>query len=225
MNFKKYRFKFKVLNLFYPKRRIINRFHKYYFNNKVWLHNTTWAGVNVLKNPFDLWVYQEIIFRQKPDLIIETGTFNGGSALYLAHLCDLCNHGKVISIDINHKPDFPKHPRIEYLTGESTSSSIIQKVQEKVLGGMKVMVILDSDHSYENVRKEIAAYAPLVSKGCYLIVEDTNVNGYPVMPGFGKGPREAVWEFMKNNNTFEVDLSCEKFLMSFNHEGYLKRIK
>jgi cephalosporin hydroxylase len=223
MNFIKYRLKYKILNALYPNRRVIQRFHKYYYNHRVWLNNTKWLGVPVLKNPLDLWIYQEIIFKQKPDLIIETGTYNGGSALYLAHICDLCNCGKVISIDIEQKPDFPQHTRIEYLTGDSTSEAIQKMVTGQISDDMKVMVILDSDHSYENVRKEIAAYAPLVSKGQYLIVEDTNVNGYPVMPKFGKGPREAVWEFMRNNDEFEVDLTCEKFLMSFNHEGYLRK--
>lgn len=225
MNFKKYRIKYKALNILHPKRRVVNRFHKHYYNNKAWLHHTRWMGVRVLKHPADLWMYQEIIFNQKPDIIIETGTFNGGSALYLAHICDLCNCGKVISVDIEHQPDFPQHSRIEYLTGDSTSETILKQVRTQIGDGMKVMVILDSDHSYENVMKEIAAYSPLVSKGCYLIVEDTNLNGYPVMPKFGNGPREAVWAFLKHNDEFEVDLMCEKFLMSFNHEGYLRRIK
>ncbi len=85
------------------------------------------------------------------------------------------------------------------------------------------MIILDSDHSRENVTRELVAYSPLVTQGSYLIVEDTNVNGHPVLPDFGAGPMEAVEAFLAAHPTFEVDERREKFLMTFNPRGFLRR--
>jgi cephalosporin hydroxylase len=87
------------------------------------------------------------------------------------------------------------------------------------------MVILDSDHSQSHVEKELKLFAPLVTLNSYLIVEDTNINGHPAYPSFGPGPYEAVETFLRTNDNFEVDSSREKFLMTFNPKGYLKRVR
>ncbi len=86
------------------------------------------------------------------------------------------------------------------------------------------MVVLDSDHSKENVLNELRMYDALVTENSYLIVEDTNINGHPALPEFGSGPMEAVEEFLKENKTFDVDKNKEKFFLTFNPRGYLKRI-
>ena len=86
-------------------------------------------------------------------------------------------------------------------------------------------MILDSDHSQAHVFQELTIYSPLVTKGSYLIVEDTNVNGHPVCPEHGPGPMEAIEEFLKKNKDFVIDGEKEKFLMSFNPRGYLRRMK
>jgi cephalosporin hydroxylase len=181
-------------------------------------------GAKVLKCPLDLWVYQEIIFDTKPDLIIETGTRHGGSALYLASLCDLLGHGRVISIDIEPAKGRPAHPRITYLLGSSTSVQMIRDVETAVLGNA-VMVSLDSDHSKAHVLEEMRLYSRFVSKGHYMIVEDTNVNGHPVLPEFGPGPLEAVEEFLVDHDEFQVDEAREKFLLTFHSRGFLKKIR
>ena len=85
------------------------------------------------------------------------------------------------------------------------------------------MVVLDSDHSREHVLRELELYAPLVTPGCYLVVEDTNVNGHPVSPGFGPGPMEAVGDYLRTTDDFEVDRGREKFMLTFNPSGYLRR--
>ena len=85
------------------------------------------------------------------------------------------------------------------------------------------MVILDSDHSRDHVLRELELYAPLVTPGCYVVVEDTNVNGHPVVPRFGPGPMEAVQEYLATTDAFEVDRSREKLLLTFNPSGYLRR--
>ncbi|MGH2692267.1 MAG: CmcI family methyltransferase [Actinomycetota bacterium] len=208
-------------------RETIARFHRLYYDEAerggTW-KNTYWQGVPAHKCPLDMWVYQEMIHEIRPDVIVETGTYQGGSALYLASVCDVVGHGEVISIDIDPQPGLPQHERVMYLLGSSTADEIVEKVRSRVAGG-SAMVVLDSDHSAEHVGNELRAYSPLVTVGSYLIVEDTNVNGNPILPGWGPGPREAVEEFLEGNDGFVVDESREKFFMTFNPGGYLKRVR
>ena len=204
------------------RRLYIRKFHKIYYNSGVW-HKTSWLGVPVLKCPFDLWVYQEIIVDTKPDFIIETGTAWGGSALFFASIFDLISNGKVITIDIE-KYDIPLHPRVIQIIGNSVSSEVIEKVNGIVNGG-KTMVVLDSNHGKEHVLRELKLYSKFVSRGCYLVIEDTNVNGHPVLPKFGPGPMEAVIDFLHENNDFIVDKEKEKFFLTFSPKGFLKRVK
>ena len=196
----------------------MNEFHEKYYNSHVW-SKTYWRGVKALKCPLDLWMYQEIICDIKPDYIIETGTAYGGSALFMADFCEMINHGEVITIDIEDRKR-PAHPRIFYITGSSINPEIIHDIK-KIVENKKTMVILDSNHTKDHVFKEMTRYSQLVSSGSYLIVEDTNLNGHPVMPDFGPGPMEAVDEFLKNNDNFLIDYNCHKFAMTFNYRGYL----
>jgi len=197
-------------------------FHRLYYGSpkRTW-NNTTWLGTTIMKNPLDLWVYQELLFRIRPDVILETGTHKGGSAHYLASICDLLDHGRIVTVDVTAMPGLPEHPRITYLEGSSTSPETISRMTEAA--SATTMVILDSDHSRAHVLDELAAYAPLVTPGSYLIVEDTHVNGHPVTPEFGPGPMEAVDEFLRSNPEFRIDEDCEKFYFTFNPRGYLRR--
>ncbi|HEV7684549.1 MAG TPA: CmcI family methyltransferase [Pyrinomonadaceae bacterium] len=208
-------------------RRITSEFHKQYFyaKEKTWKNNTFWMNVPVAKCPLDLWVYQEIINETKPDVIIETGTAYGGSALFLASISDLVGRGRVVTIDIQEQSDRPEHARIQYLSGSSTAEEIVAGVSGLIRSDERVMVILDSDHRAEHVQQELEIYSRFASVGCYLIVEDTNINGHPVMPLHGAGPMEAVEHFMKAQEAFVIDAQREKFYLTFNPKGYLKRIK
>lgn len=209
-----------------PPKNIEEEFHAKYYYSKIWA-DTYFLGKKVFKCPNDLWIYQEILWETKPDVIIECGTFHGGSALYYAKLFDMMElNGQIITIDVDAMPDMPKNDRITYLYGSSTSAEIIEKVKELVKGKEKIMVILDSDHSKDHVLKELELYHGFVSKGCYLVVEDSNINGHPVYSGFGQGPgpMEAMETFLPLHPEFAADKSKEKFLMSFNPNGYLKRI-
>jgi cephalosporin hydroxylase len=215
-------------------RQIVSEFQKwwYYHDKQTW-DSTTWMGVKLWKYPTDLWIYQEIVFELQPDLIIETGTAFGGSALYLAHLCDLLEQGHVVSIDIEAKPDRPQHPRISYVTGSSTDMASWQTEQlESVVAVLrraevdrpdrKTLTILDSDHSAYHVRKELELYA---ERSDYLIVEDTNLNGHPVRPRFGPGPHEAVEAFLHSpaGAAWERDEFRERLILTANPGGYLRR--
>jgi cephalosporin hydroxylase len=186
------------------------------------IRQTRWMNVPCFKLPQDLWVYQEIIQETKPDLIIETGTFLGGSTLFIAHMLDLVNHGRIISIDIQKLPR-PAHPRIQYVHGSSVDAALVRQLLESDTSKSR-MVILDSDHHFDHVALELALWAEHVTPGGYLIVEDMHMSQNPMHPNFGPGPREAVQAFLLEHPEFIVDSSREKFLLSFNAGGYLKRI-
>ena len=210
-----------------PDREIVDRFHELYYSSdyKRTVGNTFWRGVMVAKCPLDLWVYQEILHERRPDVIVETGTFLGGSAYFMASICDLLGSGRVITIDVKgRRPErLPQHPRIDYRTGSSIDPDVVAGVRESVGTGERVMVVLDSNHHHHHVIAELRAYAPLVTESDYLIVEDTNVNGHPIRPDHGPGPMEAVDDFLAECEEFEIDAAREKFYMTFNPRGYLRR--
>jgi cephalosporin hydroxylase len=187
---------------------ISTKFNELYYEkkNQTW-GNTTWMGVPVHKNPCDLWIYQEIISKNRPDFIIETGTFMGGSALYLANICDLVGRGEIITVDIRPRDNRPEHKRITYRTDSSISDDTIDTVKYCSHRGKTVMVILDSDHRKIHVMEELRLYSKIVTPGQYLIVEDTNINGHPSAPGWGPGPMEAVQEWLPKNKNFVCDES------------------
>lgn len=210
-------------------KQIIDDFHALYFGALVTREyhggGERWMGVPIRKVPHDLWIYQEILHETRPDLIIETGTMLGGSALYFAHLCDLLGHGQVISIDLEQRETVPRHHRIEYMQGSSVAPEILERVRGRIAPGTRTMVVLDSDHSAEHVLQELRLYSPLVSPGQYLIVEDTNI-GHPLHTfQVERGPMEAVEAFLPTAPDFERDSSREKLLFTSNPGGFLKRIR
>jgi cephalosporin hydroxylase len=199
----------------------VRSFHELYYHKSRLV--TSWLGVRILKCPLDLWMFQDILHRTEPDLIIETGTARGGSSYFMACMCDLLGKGRIVTVDVRDV-ERPSHPRITYLHGSSVDPAILDQVRAMIEPGERVMVALDSDHSEEHVYAELQEYPQLVTKGNYLIVEDTNVNGHPVWPDHGPGPMEALQRFLAETDDFEVDRSCEKFLLTLNPSGYLKRI-
>lgn len=210
-------------------RKIIKAFTRLYYDypKQTWAA-MKWRGVQVFKAPTDMWIYQELIHEIKPDLIIETGTCCGGSALYLADMLRLegLHNSIVVTIDLDGSKCNSKledDPNIIREIGSSVSAEVVEKVKKMCEGRKKVMVILDSDHSKEHVVKELELYAPLVSPGSILIVEDTIVNGNPVMADHGPGPKEAIDEWLWLHPEFEVNTMCEKFMLTFNRGGYLER--
>lgn len=204
---------------------VLDAYHAWFYYNSPKRTSSTWLGVLIGKGPLDNWVYQEIIYETKPDVLIEAGTYVGGSALYFASIFDLVKRGRVLTIDIKVFPNRPQNERITYLVGSSTSDAIFQQVKNSIHPGEKVMVSLDSDHHKDNVLKELKLYSGLVTPGNYLVVEDTDLNGHPVVPLFGPGPMEAVEEFLKNNSDFMQDRSREKYGFTQFPGGWLKRVR
>jgi cephalosporin hydroxylase len=204
---------------------ILDAFHQWFYDNskRTWV-DTKWFGVEVQKDPFDLWIYQELLFETKPDVLIEAGTAHGGSAYFFACLFDLMHKGRVYTIDIDTLP-VPTHKRITYLHGSSTGDDIVRQVKKSIKRGEKVMVSLDSDHSKAHVLNELNIYSNLVSVGQYMVVEDSNINGHPVNPGFGPGPWEAIEDFLKADDRFVIDEKRERFGFTFFPHGWLKRVR
>lgn len=207
---------------------IVRDFHKLYyglwFERRVDTHTLSWFGYEMMKCPLDLWIYQELLVRTRPDFAVETGTWWGGSALYLAMLFDQIGHGQVVTVEVNVKPNLPEHPRIRYIVGSCLDPAVIGQVRDAV-GSQRAMVILDSHHGTEHVYQELLAYSPLVQTGDYLIVEDTNINGHPVYPEYGPGPTEAIERFLSHSDEFVIDPRCERFLLTMNPKGYLRRVR
>ena len=210
-------------------KKVIDDFHILWDKEKKW-SEISWLGIDMWKFPFDAFIIQELIFKIKPDYIIETGTNFGGSTLFYASILELIGEGTVITID-KEKKEIPFSPTTKYLfdtriiklIGDSISDEIIKQVY-RFVSNKKNLVILDSWHSKEHELKELNLYSKLVPVGSYVIVEDTHVNGHPISWQYGEGPYEAVQEFLKFNNTFEVDKTCEKLLISYNPCGYLKKV-
>jgi cephalosporin hydroxylase len=205
-------------------RRVVRPFHRLFYKSgtRTW-SNICWLGLPAQKCVFDLWIYQELLHELRPAVTIECGTADGGSALFLASICDLLGEGEVVTVDIEEKAGRAVHERITYLNGSSTAPEIVRAVEEHVDGRSPVLVILDSNHERDHVLEEMRLYGSLVTPGSYLIVEDTNINGHPVLPEFGPGPAEAIEAFLAESSEFTVDPSREKLILTFNPGGYLRK--
>ena len=188
--------------------------------------NVRWLGKPVWQFPLGIWVLQEMIAEVKPDIIIETGTHFGGSAYFFACLCDLLNHGGVISIDIAPQATIP-HPRIKYIKGSSVDPRTLESVKKNLghVGIKKILVILDSDHSAYHVKQELETYAPLIPIGSYIHIQDGCIDDLFVLKKDRPGPKVATRAFLKSHPEFIRDSELEsRYLITFHPYGWIKRI-
>jgi len=217
--------------------------------SNVWLRMTapyrytyafSWLGRPIIQLPQDMMAMQELIWQVKPQLIIETGIAHGGSLIFYASMLELIGgEGSVLGIDIDirahNRAEIESHPmskRIKMLEGSSISEEIIMQVKKMTFGQKPVLVALDSNHTHEHVLKELQAYAPLVTKGSYLVVFDTLIEDMPDEMfsnrpwGKGNNPKTAVWDYLKASDRFMIDKSIQdKLLITVAPDGYLKCIK
>jgi cephalosporin hydroxylase len=195
----------------------------------VW-RNMWYLGIPIQKNPCDLWMMQQIIYETKPEVIVETGTFRGGSALYFANALEATGlaNSKVITVDVEDGcreaatlPLWQKH--VEFILGSSTDPKVVEQIR-RACRGKRVLVVLDSVHEKDHVLKELQLYAPLVSPDNYLVVEDSNSDGVPIFPG-SVGPTAAIMAFLPTaeGRNFKQDVSREAMVLTFNPGGWLKR--
>ncbi|MFA5553356.1 MAG: CmcI family methyltransferase [Phycisphaerae bacterium] len=186
---------------------------------------TSYFGIKTLKNPLDFWVYQQIIYEIKPDVIIEIGNLAGGSALALAHFLDNMQKGRIIAVDIDHSlidAKTKQHPRITLVTADAVAS--FETVKPMINEGEKVLIIEDSAHTYDNTLCVLEKFSSLVSVGSYFIIEDS-ICHHGVDDGPSPGPYEAIEKFISENSSFEIDRSKEAYMITWNPKGFLKRKK
>jgi cephalosporin hydroxylase len=186
----------------------IDSFHELYYASLGWDHYT-YLGYQIKQCPLDLQLYQELAFRLRPGFIVQTGVAGGGSILFFATLLDAIGADPaavVVGIDIELSAEARtlKHPRIRLIEGSSTDPKTVQAA-EAVLPRGGGLVSLDSDHTAAHVLNELRTYQRLVGAGSYLVVEDANLNGHPVYPAFGPGPREAARTFLQEETRFVAD--------------------
>jgi cephalosporin hydroxylase len=186
----------------------------------------TYRGIKAIKCPFDYVMYQMLIWELKPDLIIEIGTHKGGAALYFADLLELTGKGEVHTIDIEKDQadeTVGKNKRIKLFTDGYQGYDI-----QQANGFNTILVIEDGSHTYEDTINAMIKFAPLVSPGSYLIIEDGIIDELGMKKTYGGGPLKAIDEFLENNSEFIVDDHwCNMFgrNATFNVDGFLKRIK
>ncbi len=224
------------------------------FDDNMWQYqyNFEWANRPIVQYPQDIVAFQEIVYKVRPNLIIETGIAHGGSLtlsasmLAMIEYTDAIQNGQktldianpksmVVGIDIrdHNKEIIEAHPfanRIKMIKGSSVDQSVIDEVCEYAKGFDNILVCLDSNHTHEHVLAELCAYAPLVSVGSYAIVSDTIIEFMPEGScknrawGKGNSPHSAVLEFLESNSNFEIDKSYnDKLLITAAYDGYIKR--
>jgi cephalosporin hydroxylase len=208
-------------------RELMRIFHDLPIWDSLWFQN-----VRIIKNPLDLWMLQQIAYEVRPDFVVETGTWFGGSALYWAHTLNGMGleSARVLTVDIqdvtnqgaDSNPLWKKY--VTFYKGSSTDPAIVGRIAQQVRGG-RVIVNLDSDHAMHHVLNELRAYAPMVSPGSYIAVEDTHLDGVPTHPDMGAGPMAAVLQFLKEDagRDFEQDFTREAFVMTSYPGGFLRR--
>lgn len=204
-------------------------------------YNFTWMGRPIIKFPGDILIQQELMWRLKPDLVIETGIAHGGSIIFTASMMEMMGiKGEVVAVDIDirkHNRDLieshPMYKRITIYEGSSTDPEIVEKVRQHAVGKKCVMVVLDSLHSHEHVYNELKAYAPLVTVDSYCILPDTFIEFFP--KGYyshnrpwdvGDNPYTAMKQYLAETQLFEIDSSLtNKAMITETIDGYLRRVR
>ncbi len=179
-----------------------------------------YMGSPVWQNPLDLWTYQEIIFECKPQIIIEIGSLNGGTTLYLAHLLDALGKGQVISVAQDRSHFSVRHKRIAQITGNILARETIAKVSD-LCRGKPVLIIQCGGFAQGQILMHLHAYSHLVTKNSYFIVEDT-IDDF--LSADIAGNMEAIETFLSDNTDFVVDSDKENTFLTFNPNGYLKKV-
>jgi cephalosporin hydroxylase len=177
----------------------------------------TWLGRPLIQLPEDVLRIQEVIYRVKPDVIVETGIAHGGSLIFYASLCKATDRGRVIGVDIeirqHNRQAIEEHPLSRFITlieGSSTDVAIVDQVKAHIRRGETVLVLLDSNHSRGHVFAELEAYAPLVTVGSYIVATDGIMEDVADRPGAHAdwkwdNPQCAARVFAERNPAFKLE--------------------
>ena len=198
-------------------------------------YEVTWLGIPIIQLPEDILMVQELVWKNRPDVVVESGVAHGGALILYASLLDLLGRGRVIGVDIEirkyNRLAIESHPvsrRIALIEGSSTDKSTLEAVRARIQPGESVMVMLDSNHTRDHVRVELELYAPLVGPGGYIVVFDEVMPMVADAPN-GKpswnvdNPLEAVRDFLATHPDFEVDRSYERLATTYCRSGFLPR--
>ena len=187
-------------------------------------HKVSYRGIKCVKCPLDYVMYQMLLFEVQPDLLIEVGSYMGGAAMYYADLMDIAGKGEIHSINIKDELDRRSmHPRIRFSFDGWENYKLPEPGQYKT-----VMVIEDSVHTYQNTLSVMKTFAPVVTVGSYLVVEDGIIEALGLAKEYGGGPGRAIEEFLPENPNFVIDHRWTDMFgknATFNINGYLKRIR
>ena len=186
-------------------------------------HRTPWLGKSTHRPPTDLFAYQELIVRLRPDWVLETRTGTGGRAFFLASICELIDSGRVLAIDDFALTEPPEHPRITALRGDPAADQTAAEAR-KIVGEPPQALVIIGGAGAPEVKAAFRNYAALVPVGSYVVVEDTILDGIPVWPGFGSGPMGVTNEIVEEPE-FARDPTLERYGLTFNAGGFLKRVR
>ena len=189
----------------------------------------TWMGVKAYKNPLDCWIYQEIVHEVRPEVIVELGSHAGGSTLFLCHLLDSLGAGTVVSVDLDRTAFTVKHPRLVEVTGDCGGPEVREQIGA-LCEDRRTLIIHDADHTRDAVLRDLRLYADLVTVGSYFIVEDGVVDVFDPsatarLGWHRQGPMVATRLFLDEDDRFEVDPSRERYLITYNPRGFLRRVR
>jgi cephalosporin hydroxylase len=193
-----------------------------FWRSLVW-KDWTWLGTPMKRPPTDVLVYQELLTEVRPDWVVELHASDPGRARFLASICDLLDHGQVVAVG-PHASVLPDHPRIHRVTGDPNEVATVDEVHQLVDGSPARALLLLSLAGKPALTRAFGNYEGLVPPGSYVVVEDTIVNGHPVWEGMGPGPFEAAREILKGRPDFAPDPRRERFGLTFNPGGFLKRL-
>jgi cephalosporin hydroxylase len=203
-------------------------------------YKNSWMGVPIIRLPEDLVLQQEVVWNEKPDLIIEIGVARGGGLIFNASLQEMCGiTPNVLGVDnkfFDHTLDAIAENRfsqnINLVEGDSNNLEVVSKVEIFTSESSKTLLILDSDHSSKHVLGELRNYIPILPINSVIMVCDTLIDEYPEGTyanrtwSDGKGPLDAIAIFRKENNSVEpfMEIESRALILSEIRDGLLRKV-
>jgi cephalosporin hydroxylase len=199
-------------------------------------YEPTWLGIPIIQTPEDIVMMQELLWKVRPDVVVECGVAHGGAVVLYASILDMLGKGHVIGVDVEirkyNRLALQSHPlsrRFTLIEGSSVETDTVDQVRRLIQPNDTVLVALDSNHTAAHVAKELGLYAPMVSLDSYLVVFDGVMQVLTDAPGGSAtwdedNPWRAIQDFLNNNKDFEVDPYYNRLKVTHCPGGFLKRV-